>query len=269
MKQRLFIPAVPWRGNYQSTWPQASMHSYFNSRHETRNRFEHLMTINNDDIIVVVSDDSTDASSLSHASTVSTATAGSSFTPLQILHQPRASPPRTVHLVPEPVPYAQLCFDPQQNTLKTLLIGKPRASKYTPVVDDYPDLTGIISSQSSSVDSSTGWSTDTSSSSSSSSSDTDLRSSSPQEIVWLDKAWLYDDSSDYFDTHRALLHDSELSTDDTSSTGCGKKLLRSVSLCKLKPHHRVQPSGSPRYSPSKLELKRFSLGKHCRYLTLD
>ena len=244
------------------------MHSYFNTRHETSYRIELLMTINNDDIIVV-NDDSTDASSLSHASTVSTATAGSSVTPPQAIQQPRVSPPRTVHLVPEPVPYAQLCFDPQQNTLRTLLIGKPRASKHTPVLGDYPDLTDIISSQSSSVDSSTGWSTETSSSSSSSSSDTDLHSSSPQEIVWLDKAWLYNDSSDYSDTHRALLHDSELSTDDTSSTGCGKKLLRSVSLCKLKPHHRVQPSGSPRYSPNKLEMRRFSLGKHCRYLTLD
>jgi hypothetical protein len=226
------------------------------------------MTINNDNIIVV-NDDSSEASSLSHASTVSTATAGSSITPPPVIQQPRVSPPSTVYLVPEPAPYTQLCFDPQQNTLRTLLVVKLRASKYTPVLDEYPDLTDIVSSQSSSVDSSTGWSTDTSSSSSSSSDDTDLHDSSPQEIVWLDKAWLNDDSSDYSDTHRALLHDSKSSNGDTSSTGCGKKLLRSVSLCKLKPHHRAQPSGSPRYSPEMLELRRFSLGKHCRYLTLD
>jgi hypothetical protein len=276
MKQRRFIPAARWRGNYRSPWPQVSIHSYFNTRHETSHRFEHLMSINNDEIIVVnedivvVNDDTTEASSLSHASTVSTATTGSSVTPLPapLIQQPRVSPPRTVHLVPHPVPYAQLCFDPQQNTLRTLLVGKPRVSKYTPVLDEYPDLTGVVSSQSSSVDSSTGWSSD-SSSSSSSSGDTSWRCSSPQEIVWLDKAWLYDHGSDYSDTHRALLHDSESSTDDTSSTGCGKKFLRSVSLCKLKSQHRVQPSGSPKYSPNKLELKRFSLGKHCRYMTLD
>jgi hypothetical protein len=241
-------------------------------RHSTRNQPAtalHLMTISNDDIVVVI-DNSTEASSLSHASTVSTATAGSSVTPPPpVIQQPRVSPPRTVHIVLEPVPYAQLCFDPQQNTLKTLLVGKSRASKYTPVLDEYPDLTDIISSQSSSVDLSTGWNTDTSSSSSSSSGDTSWKCSAPQEIVWLDKEWLYDDGSDYSDTRRALLHDSESPTDDITSIGCGKKFLRSVSLCKLKPHYRVQPSGSNRFPPKQLELKRFSLGKHCRYLTLD
>jgi hypothetical protein len=229
------------------------------------------MTISNDGI-VAVNDDSTEAPSLSHSSTASTATAGSSVTPPQpIVQQPSVSPPRTVHLVPEPAPYAQLCFDPHQNTLRTLLVGNSRASKYTPVLDEYPDLTGIILSQSSSVDSSTGWNTDTSTSSSSSSSsgDTSCKISSPQEIVWLGKSWLYDDGSDYSDTHCALLHDSESSTDDINSTGCGKKFLRTVSLCKVKAHYRVQSSGSPRYSPKQLELKRFSLGKHCRYLTLD
>jgi hypothetical protein len=228
------------------------------------------MTINNDDIVVVVHDDSTEASSLSHASKVSTATAGSSVTPAPVIQQPRVSPPRTVHLVPEPVPYAQLCFNPQQNTLRTLLLGRPRVSKCTPVFDESPDLVDVISSQSSSVDSSTGWSSD-SSSSSSSSGDTGWHCSSPQEIVWLDRAWLYDDGSGYSDTHRALLHDSVLSADESGmgSSGCGKKFLRSVSLCKLKPHNRVHPNRSPTYSPKKLELKRFSLGKHCRYMTLD
>jgi hypothetical protein len=227
------------------------------------------MTISNDDI-VVVNDNSMEASLLSQASTVSTATAGSSVTPPQpIIQQSRVSPPRTVHLVPEPAPYAQLCFDPHQNTLRTLLVGNSRASKYNPVLDEYPDLTGIILSQSSSVDLNTDWHTDASSSSSSSSGDISCKSSSPQELVWLDTAWLYDDGSDYSDTRRALLHDLESSTDDTNSTGCGKKFLRTVSLCKFKPHYRVQPSGSPRCSPKQLELKRFSLGKHCRYLTLD
>lgn len=247
-------------------------------QHSTQNQFVPFMTINNDSIvamnndIIVVNDDSTEASSLSHDSTVSTATAGSSVTSPSVIQQPSVSPPRTVHLVPEPVPYAQLCFDPQQNTLRTLLVGKPRASKtYAPVLDEYPDLVNVVSSQSSSVNSSTGWSTDTSSSSSSS-GNTGLHSSSPQEIVWLDKAWLYDDDSDFSDTHRALLRHSESSTDDSNSAGCGKKFLRSVALCKLKPHHRdhrVQPSGSSKYLPKNLELKRFALGKHCRYLTLD
>jgi hypothetical protein len=226
------------------------------------------MTVSNDDIVVVV-DDSTEASSLSHASTFSTAMAGSSVTPPPVIRQPRMSPPRTVHLVLESAPYAQLCFDQQQNTLTTLLVRKPHTSKYTPVLDEYPDLTGIISSQSSSVDSSTGWNTDTSFSSSSSFGDTGWNCSNPQEIVWLDKAWLYDDGSDYSDTRGALLHDLKSSSDDTNSTGCGKKFLRSVSLCKIKPHYRVQPSGSPRYSLKQLELNRFSLRKHCRYLTLD
>lgn len=264
MKQRHLIPAASWRGNYLHPWPRVSMHSYFGIRSTTSHQFVHPMTIRN----MVVDDDSTQVSSLSLPSTVSTATAESSITPPPAIQQPRVSPPRTVHLVPDPAPYAQLCFDPQQNILRTLLVGKPRAlSKYTPVLDESPDLIGVISSQSSSVDSSTGWSSDPSSSSSCSSS---WHCCSPQEIVWLDRAWLYDEGSDYSDTHRALLHDSESSADenDTSSTGCGKMFLRSVSLCRPKPHHRMPPSGSYTYSPKKLELKRFSLGKHYRYMTL-
>jgi hypothetical protein len=220
------------------------------------------MTTNNDD--------STQASSLSQLSTVSTATTGSSLTP-PVIQQPRMSPPRTVHLLPGPAPYAQLCFDPQENTLMTLLLGKPRVSKYTQL-DDAPDLIDLISSQSSSVDSSSGWSSDSPTSSSSSSGDTGWHSSSPQEIVWMDRWWLYDDGSDCSDTYRALLHDSECSessADESDSAGCGKKFLRSVSLCKLKPHHRAQQSGSPKHSQREVEQNRFSLGKDCRYMTLD
>jgi hypothetical protein len=237
------------------------MHSYLGIRYATSHQFEHLMPVRN----IIVNDDSTQVSSLSLPSTVSTATAASSVTPPPAIQHLRPSPPCTVHLVPDLAPYAQLCFDQQQNTLRTLLVGKPRAvSKYNPVLDESPDLIDVISSQSSSFDSSTGWSSDSSSCSSG------WHCSSPQEIVWLDRAWLYDEGSDYSDTRRALLHDSESSADenDTSSTGCGKMFFRSVSLCKPKQHYRVPPNGSPTYSPKKLELKRFSLGKHCRYMTL-
>jgi len=203
-------------------------------------------------------ENSTQASSLSWSSTVSTATSGSSLTPV-LQARPRMSPPRLVHIIPEPVPYAQLSFNPERNTLVSLLVGKIRAPAYAPL-EESPELVGITSSRSSSIDSSTGWSTD----SSGSLSDDDGYSNSPQEIFWMNRSWFFDESSERSDTHRALLCGSESSFDESdTSAGCAKKLLR-----KLKPSCRAISDWAPNRSSQRVDQKRFNLGKHCRYLTL-
>lgn len=228
--------------------------------------------------MTIDNENATQASSVSFTSTISTATTGSSRTPpparTVVVNQetPRMTPPRTVHVLPEPVPYAQLCFNAEHGTLMSMLVGKVRPPKYAQL-EESPDLRVASSSQSSSVDSSTGWSTDSSNSSSDDESTDDCYSTSPQEIVWMDRAWLFseDDSSNFSEIH--LLHDCGTSdeSDSAGSTRCGKKLLRSVVLCKLKSKQVGNATGwSPDRLPQRTERKRFSLGnKHrYRYMTL-
>ena len=197
------------------------------------------------------------STSLDHSSgTVSTASSGSTLSLLEPEEEP--SPPRTVHVQPEPAPYAQLCFNREQNTLITLLVGKPR--QYTSLGEG--DSPGRLSSSQSSIDSedsSCGWSTG-SSSSDGDSYDWSNYDTSPQNVFWLDETWLFDESSAYSDTHRMLEGDSSFDSSETSTCG---KLLRTVALCKAPKYYRATHSPfnhhheSSRKSPPKRQGKNF------------
>lgn len=157
-------------------------------------------------------------------------------TPLLREHE-RMSPPRTVVLQPAPAPYAQLCFDPTEDTLLTVMISSLRPSRYRCLLDDAFDLPLAASQSVASQSSSSDWLSEGSSSSSSSSSsdDSSLFDSSPQEIVWMDEAWLFDTDHGYDSLH--LLHDmrsSDVDEEEEDTGGCGKLLLHTVTMCKPK-----------------------------------
>lgn len=172
----------------------------------------------------------TETSSYTHSSTESTECLGSESPSSPLLSDREqfsssSSPPRTVVIPPHAAPYAQLCFHQGEDRLVPLLIGTAfRPSRYHALQDSAHNLPVAVSPShddeifdrdvgidwgrsglltlSSSIDTCT---------SSSSSDETSTTSSgyydqSPQEIIWLDESWLYndDDASQY--SAIALLH---------------------------------------------------------------
>jgi hypothetical protein len=164
-------------------------------------------------------DSVTETSSRSEPSTASTVTTDSSASPL--IPDAPLTPPRVVHVEPEPAPYAQLCR--QQSRLITMIVGSPPASKYTSI-EDSP---GVLSSFSSSTDSSN------------SSQDEDAFSLGcwdPQDIVWMDPHWLGesldDDDSWLLGNNNASSPKAKVSC-TTDGVGCGQ-FLPTIRLPKLK-----------------------------------
>ena len=198
-------------------------------------------------------DSGTASPSQSQSSTGLTQSSNSSPTIILLPAYIRSSPPEEIFIHPPLAPYAQLCFEKEENRLVTVLIGKfASRSKYSPFFDTLPDLQSSSSSQATITEYSNASEDWASSSSSEAEPDefannTALMMSPREMIVFMDEAWMLDGSSQFSDPHVALLRETSATDVDDWSFTCGK-LMRSVacrSRARSKPHsHGTTTSNS-------------------------
>ena len=186
----------------------------------------------------------------------SVASSSHSSLPQRLSRRQILRPPETVILAPQPsiVPYAQLCFHKDTNTISTMLVGsKPN--------DEHGAAPNLTFSADSDDESGSGWSTGCSSNESDYHEDYRHRS---HGVVWISREWWtrehHDDAAS--NDERALLPELHLSRSSSSEEStssflslksCGKLFCQ---LRKSEHHHR-----GGLYHPTTVTHQRLSGGR--------
>ena len=160
-------------------------------------------------------------------------------------------PPQTVVVYPEPAPYAQLCYDEEQDTLVSMMVKNSHLTLLCDC-DESPELQ-LVSSHSSSSD----CGLSTCSGSSAYSKDTYTYTYSVcngnngnhvtgphnQEIIWVNREWFFDDRSygDLGINCHLLGERDDASSEEGGETGtstCAGFLRRSITCRRANQHDR-------------------------------